>query len=72
MSRKKINETTLKYLQNRCLDDVFIILKNSFTNKIHEIARQALMYVNMEIELALVAIQKRLSLPNDDLGPSTK
>ncbi len=63
MFSKKINETTTKYLQNQYLDNAllcFMILfelyskKNSFTNKIHEIASHALLCLNMELELALV------------------
>ena len=38
----------------------------------HEIAGQASKCLNVELELALAAIQKYLNLLHDDLGPDTK
>ena len=39
----------------------------------HEIAGQASKkYLNVELKLALAAIQKYLTLLHDDLGPDTK
>ena len=38
----------------------------------HETACHVIMYLNVELELALVAIQKCLVLLHDYLGPNTK
>ena len=38
----------------------------------HETACNVIMYMNLELELALVAIQKCLVLLHDYLGPNTK
>ena len=38
----------------------------------HEVAGQALMFLNVELGLVLAAIQKCLNLPHEDLGPNTK
>ena len=38
----------------------------------HETACHVVMYLHMELELALMAIQKSLDLLHDYLGPNTK